>query len=157
MPEFKNPYRICQESVNDNQKAILCTTCLSWIQRKCNGTTLKEYNKLEAEDENVPWQCILCDTDDMASKVPFAHLSKMELNDLYGLDIPSQLSYYPLISSNQNLLTYPLLITSILMKIVFRQLIRNIMIYQNFLNFILPYQANIFFISCQYKKFVEKF
>ena len=27
----------------------------------------------------------------MASKFPFSHLSKIELNDLYGLDFPSQL------------------------------------------------------------------
>ena len=64
---------------------------LTYLLRKCNGTTLKKYNKLEAEDENIPWQCILCDIDDMASKFPFTYLSKMELNDLYGLDIPSQL------------------------------------------------------------------
>ena len=61
------------------------------------------------------------------------------------------LSYYPLMSSDQNLLTYPLLITLILTKIMFRQLIRNIMIYQNFLNFSLPYQVNhfLYFTSTQ--------
>ena len=71
VPKFKNPCGICKKSVNDNQKAIFCITCLSWIHRKCNGTTLKEYNKLEAEDENIPWECILCDIDAMASKFPF--------------------------------------------------------------------------------------
>ena len=49
----------------------LTASCLNWIHRKCNGTTLKEYNKLEAEDENIPWQCIICDIDDMASKFGF--------------------------------------------------------------------------------------
>ena len=31
----------------------------------------------------------------MASRFPFTYLSKMELNDLYGLDIPSQLKLLP--------------------------------------------------------------
>ena len=31
----------------------------------------------------------------MASKFPFGHLSKIELNDLYGLDFPSQLQLLP--------------------------------------------------------------
>ena len=31
----------------------------------------------------------------MASKFPFSHLSKIELNDLYGLDFPSQLQLLP--------------------------------------------------------------
>ena len=93
MPKFKNPCGICKKSANDNhnQKAIFCITCLRWIHKKCNGTTFKECNKLEAEDENIPWQCILCDIDDMASKFSFTYLSEMELNGLYGLDIPSQL------------------------------------------------------------------
>ena len=50
---------------------------------------------MEAKFENIPWQCILCDIDDMASKFPFTYSSKTELNDLYGLDIPSQLKLLP--------------------------------------------------------------
>ena len=39
--------------------------------------------------------CILCSIDDTASKFPFGYLSKMELNDLYGIDLLSQLQLLP--------------------------------------------------------------
>ena len=45
---------ICHKSVNKNQKAIECSTCLNWIHRKCNGLSLKEYECLVQEDGNVP-------------------------------------------------------------------------------------------------------
>ena len=92
---IKYPCGICHKSVNKNQKAIECSTCLNWIHRKCNGLSLKEDECLVQEDDNVPWQCILCDMEEMASKFPFGHLSKIELNDLYGLDFPSQLQLLP--------------------------------------------------------------
>ena len=92
---IKNPCGICQKSVNKNQHAIYCTICLRWIHRKCNGTSLKEYEYLTEEDDDIPWQCILCDIDEMAFKFPFSHLSKIELNDLYGLDFPFQLQLLP--------------------------------------------------------------
>ena len=83
---IKYPCGTCHKSVNKNQKAIECSTCLNWIHWKCNGLSLKEYECLVQEDDNVPWQCILCDIEEMASKFPFGHLSKIELNDLYGLE-----------------------------------------------------------------------
>ena len=58
---IKYPCGICHKSVNKNQKAIECFTCFNWIHRKCNGLSLKEYECLVQEDDNVPWQCILCD------------------------------------------------------------------------------------------------
>ena len=54
-----------------------------------------EFDILIEEDDNLPWQCILCVIDEMASKFPFVYLSKMELNDIYGLDFPSQLQLLP--------------------------------------------------------------
>ena len=59
-------------------------------------------------------------------------------------------------SSNRNLLTYPLSIAWILIKIMFRQLIRNIMIYQNFPNFILPYQVKHFFYLMSLQEVLSK-
>ena len=92
---IKYPSGICHKSLNKNQKAIECSTCLNWIHRKCSGLSLKEYECLVQEDDNVPWQCILCEIEGMASKFPFGDLSKIELNDLYGLDFPSQLQLLP--------------------------------------------------------------
>ena len=36
-----------------------------------------------------------CTIDDMASKFAFDYLSKIELNELYGVDLPSQLELFP--------------------------------------------------------------
>ena len=86
----KYPCSICYKNVKKNQKAIFCSICKKWVHRKCNGT-VREYDALVDEDDTIPWQCILCDLDNMASKFPFCYLSKIELHDLYGLDLPSQL------------------------------------------------------------------
>ena len=92
---IRNPCGICCKSVNKNQHGIFCTTCLKWYHRKCNGTSLKDYESLRNEDDDIPWQCILCLIDDNASKFPFGYLSSMELNDFNGLDLPSQLKLLP--------------------------------------------------------------
>ena len=92
---IRNPCGICCKSVNKNQHGIFCTTCLKWYHRKCNGTSLKDYESLRNEDDDIPWQCILCLIDDNASKFPFGYLSRMELNDFNGLDLPSQLKLLP--------------------------------------------------------------
>ena len=81
--------------MNKNQKAIFYNACFKWIHRKCNGTSLTEYESLVLEDNDIPWQCILCEIADMASKFPFGCLAKMELNDLHDLDLPSQLQLLP--------------------------------------------------------------
>ena len=86
---FKNPCGICLKSVNKNQKAIFCNTCSKWIDRKCNGTSLTGYETLVLEDDDIPWQCILCEIADMALKFPLGCLPKMELDDLHGLDLSS--------------------------------------------------------------------
>ena len=88
---FKNPYENCLKSVNKNQKAIFCNACFKWIHRKRNGTSLTEYETLVLKDDDIPWQCILCEIADIASKFPFGYLAKMKLNDLHGLDLPLQL------------------------------------------------------------------
>ena len=92
---IKDPCGICFKSVNKNQRAIKCSTCLKWIHRKCNGISVKEYEALVNQPDEIPWLCILCNIDDMASKFPFGYLSKIELNELYGIDLPSQLELLP--------------------------------------------------------------
>ena len=92
---IKDPCGICFKSVNKKQKATKCNTCLKWIHRKCNGISVKKYEALVNELDEIPWLCILCTIDDMASKFPFGYLSKIELNELYGVDLPSQLELLP--------------------------------------------------------------
>ena len=58
------------------------------------GTSVREFDILIEEDDNLPWQCILCAIGEMASKFPFGYLSKMELSDIYGIDLPSQLNVF---------------------------------------------------------------
>ena len=55
---LKYPCEIYHKSVNKNQKAIFCTVCLNWINRKCNGTSNKEHDLLVLEDDSTPWQCL---------------------------------------------------------------------------------------------------
>ena len=95
MPKYKHPCGICQKSVNKNQKAICCSLCSNWGHRKCNGTSLKEYDLLVAEDDSTFWQCNLCDIEDLTAKFPFGLLTKMELYDLYGVDLPSEVKLLP--------------------------------------------------------------
>ena len=92
---IKHPCGVCKKSVSKNQKAIFCSTCLNWIHRKCNGMSVKEYEDLVNKDENLPWQCISCNIEDIASKFPLGYLSNMKVNYLYGLDFPSQLKLLP--------------------------------------------------------------
>ena len=49
-----NPCSICCKSVNKNQHGIFCTTCLKWYHRKCNGTSLKDYESLRNENDDIP-------------------------------------------------------------------------------------------------------
>ena len=92
---IKHPCGVCKKSVNKNQKAIFCSTCLNWIHEKCNGISVKEYEDLVNEDENIPWQCISCNIENMPSKFPLGYLSNMEINDLHDLDFPSQSNLLP--------------------------------------------------------------
>ena len=64
----KYPCRNCYKNVNKNQKAVLCSICQKWVHRKCSGTSVKEYEALVDEDDSIPWQCILCNLENMSSK-----------------------------------------------------------------------------------------
>ena len=91
---LKYPCGICKNSVNKNKNAINCSVCSKWVYKMHNGVSVNEYEKL-VEEDIIPWQCILCDIQDMTSKFPFCYLSKVELIDLYGLDLASQLQLLP--------------------------------------------------------------
>ena len=87
---IKYPCGVCAKRVNRNQKAIYCDS-LKQYHRKCNGISLEEYEALVDEPDDLPWLCITCTIDEMASKFPFGYLSIIELSELYGIDLPSQL------------------------------------------------------------------
>ena len=93
--KYKHPCGVCQKSDNANQKAIFCNNCSLWYHRKCNGTSIKEYEMILNENDDIPWLCIMCSIDEMASKFPFGYQSRFELNDLYVIDLPSQLELLP--------------------------------------------------------------
>ena len=122
---IKNPCGICQKSVNKNQHAIYCTVCLRWMHRKYSGTSLKEYEYLNEENDDIPWQCLLCDIDEMAFKFPFSHLSKIELNDLNGLDFLLSCNYFQIMNSGRNFHIFQLWI----ILTMFNQLIQIILIF----------------------------
>ena len=48
-----------------------------------------------SEDDNIPWYCIICIIESNVDIFPFGYLSKMELLDLNGIDLPSQLNLLP--------------------------------------------------------------
>ena len=73
------------------RKQFSLQLCQKWIHRKCNGTSAEEYERLVDDDDNILWECIICEIADMASKFPFGYLTKIAVNDLFGLDLPSQL------------------------------------------------------------------
>ena len=76
--KYKYSCGVCQKSVNANQKAIFCNNCSLWYHRKCNGTSIKEYEILLNENDDIPWLCIMCSIDVMASKFPFGYLPKFD-------------------------------------------------------------------------------
>ena len=71
----KYPCRICSKNVNQNQQAIFCSKCSQWHHRKCNGTSVSEYELLMSEDDNIPWYCIICIIESNANIFPFGYLS----------------------------------------------------------------------------------
>ena len=47
------------------------------------------------EDDSIPWYCLPCQIVNWADTFPFGFLTKSELLDLYGVDLPSQLASLP--------------------------------------------------------------
>ena len=89
--------------MNTNQKAVYCNNCLKWYHRKCNGISLEEYEALIDEPDDLPWLCVLFTIDEIASNFPFGCLSIIDLNELYGVDLPSQLELLPSYKIRSNL------------------------------------------------------
>ena len=80
---------------NKNQQSVQCSLCKNWVHRKCNGITKAEFDILVEEDDDIPFHCFVCNIKNNADIFPFGILSKSELLDLYGVDMPSQLAMLP--------------------------------------------------------------
>ena len=89
----KFPCALCDKNCNENQQAIFCNSCSSWVHRKCNGTTKIEYENLILESDDLPFHCMLCIMKQNSEFIPFFFLDKSELFELNGIDLPSQLSF----------------------------------------------------------------
>ena len=66
-----------------------------WSHASCNGISKKEYESFVQEDDSVPWYCLPCQILNWAEIFPFGLLTKSELLELYGVDLPSQLTSLP--------------------------------------------------------------
>ena len=105
--KFKFPCSICEKSVNKNQKSVYCNNCDLWVHKKCEGLSNDEFQKLVEEDDEVPWFCLVCQIKLNAEIFPFGVLSKFELLDLYGIDLPSHLQTLPSFETHSKLENLP--------------------------------------------------
>ena len=91
----KFPCSVCGKNVNKNQKAIECSKCLMWSHASCNGIGKSEYSELMKEDDELSWYCLPCLILSNSEAFPFGFLSKTELCDLFGVDMPSLFELLP--------------------------------------------------------------
>ena len=66
-----------------------------------------EFQKLVEEDERIPLSCLVCKVKSNAEIFPFCLLSKLELLDLYGFDLPSHLETPPSFETQSKLVNLP--------------------------------------------------
>ena len=69
------PCKVCNKSVNNNHKAILCDLCDTWVHIKCNKLDKKDYNVYQT-NPNKPFHCIKCIED----LIPFSKLLDNEFD-----------------------------------------------------------------------------
>ena len=70
---IKFPYKICNKAVANNQHAIQCDKCHSWVHIKCNKINLSTYRYLQ--QCVCAWYCIKC----FENIIPFSDISNDEL------------------------------------------------------------------------------
>ena len=68
----KRPCKLCPKNVSDNNKAILCDLCQTWIHIKCNHLNYIDYQYLQGC--NKPWYCLSCTT----MLFPFGYLNNQK-------------------------------------------------------------------------------
>ena len=52
------PCKLCPKNVTDNDNAILCDLCQTWVHIKCNHLNYMDYKYLHGCNE--PWYCLPC-------------------------------------------------------------------------------------------------
>ena len=65
-----------------------------WSHALCNGVGKSAYSKLVEEDDELPWYCLPCLILSNSEVFPFGFLSKPELCDLLGVDLPSLFEHH---------------------------------------------------------------
>ena len=78
------------KNVNNNQKAIECSSCKYWIHIKCNGTSNNEYNEMLTANSLISpeeiaaktWFCNKCQISNMAQLFPFGLQSNHDLQNI---------------------------------------------------------------------------
>ena len=71
----KFPCKLCPKNVSDNDNAILCDLCQTWIHIKCNQLNYIDYQYLQGCSE--PWYYLSCTT----MLFPFSYLSNQKFLD----------------------------------------------------------------------------
>ena len=95
------------KSVNKSQKAIQCDQCNSWSHASCNGILRFEHESLVQEDESIPRYYLPCQILNWANIFPFSFLSRSELLDMNGADLPSQLTNLLPLEISSRLTNFP--------------------------------------------------
>ena len=84
-----------------------CDSCNFWIHKPCEGLTEDEFQKLVEEDDDIPFSYLTCKIKQNADICPFGLLSKFELLDLYGIDLPSLVETLPCFKTRSRLSKLP--------------------------------------------------
>ena len=71
----KVPCKLCPKNVSDNNNAILCDLCQTWVHIKCNHLNYIVYKNLQGCNE--PWHCFSCAT----MLFPFDNLNNQSFLD----------------------------------------------------------------------------
>ena len=72
------PCKLCPKNVTDNDNAILCNLCQTWVHIKCNHLNYMDYKYLQGCNE--PWYCLSCSN----TLFPFGNLNNRNSLNFIG-------------------------------------------------------------------------
>ena len=98
-----SPCGICHKKIPEHHRSVFCDHCNFWVHIRCNNISVKEYNELQKEPENVPWLCLKC-TEIM---FPFGSVDNEELSNLNNFDFPSFVDSAPSFEITSGLINLP--------------------------------------------------
>ena len=90
-----------------NSLSFAHNVLIGYTASKCNGTSKAEFDILLKEDDALSFNCIICIIQNNADFFPFGYLSKSEMLDLSGIEMPSQLAMLPSYSVCSKLTNLP--------------------------------------------------